>query len=903
MYSWPSNHTQTRGSTRKGNVKGKEKAVVSLDYPVLDTGLLGTATLFEENGRLEWSQVFKNSSRARLKTGNPTDVFPATRPPPWQMPKMRIPQRAEQGANFLRTFLPDIDVPSELIREQLTEDAEELRQFEEFDPYAGNQLETIVLSDTSSLAAFVAFPMGELSRDLNISPLLYSAGLGASFSPSAQPVQTFDTPIRQISAPKSTNVSGKAYLAVRTFGGTTLLRMQTTPQISVEKLAHITSAHTSDQQENLPHITSAHVGDQQVTDVKVSALQAQMTLIDVQGAVYRYDMATETTQIVQHALLPTSSDRFWRLELTENVNTCLVMSEADLVELDFRTQNSSSDVYSAIGNEVLTSIEDYPADQMLRLCSTEQLIWIDRRFTGRPLLSFKHGRSFDRSLEAKTLNFVNQHITTLSSRKNGLMTIYDVARLHGSMSCVQIAPYSLTTPSEGRIQPGQAFLRHPSAPPDSPFTFLRLSEVGSIRAFQLGITDDGVGETPVSWSREVKRLAAQAPHLREETSSLGRQEPPVVDLSPALEHFFRPQREMDDEQAAETLYDLVEKAHSFWQDVDPALDRVLTTYDVLLRSGDEPTTFARADFLTESVIKSARGYRALLQDRISAATLKEGAQWSLDLTDALGRFIPDLADCPDIRTLEERLRRHDLLSEDEGDRSASSLRRETQAREQLALDLTLSRDIFSSRSFLAPTATPTNYRELEAMTKTLSLEDEEPPPMVFGYLQPRFQSKRSASDEDNADKEKKDFIPPGVRLLLKDWQVGANSAEFVYHDPYEGEAEEPRPTPTIKAKAKREVAQSQVEVTEERPTQAPPRIVAASSRVEDALRRPFASQGPPVVPRSPGGSQPVMREAESQAVDSQDVLMPMASTQVLPGAYGGRPAMKKKVVKKRLGGF
>lgn len=70
-------------------------------------------------------------------------------------------------ANFLRTYLPDIDIAGELIREQLSEDAQILRQFQDFDPYVGNQLEAIVQSDSSDQSTFLAFPMGELSRDLS----------------------------------------------------------------------------------------------------------------------------------------------------------------------------------------------------------------------------------------------------------------------------------------------------------------------------------------------------------------------------------------------------------------------------------------------------------------------------------------------------------------------------------------------------------------------------------------------------------------------------------------------------------------------------------------------------------------------------------------------------------------
>jgi hypothetical protein len=64
-------------------------------------------------------------------------------------------------------------------------------------------------------------------------------------------------------------------------------------------------------------------------------------------------------------------------------------------------------------------------------------------------------------------------------------------------------------------------------------TFFRLSEVGSIHAFQLSATD--VGEPSFSWSEDVRRLHIQSAHLREEIGSLGLQEPTEVDMFPAYE--------------------------------------------------------------------------------------------------------------------------------------------------------------------------------------------------------------------------------------------------------------------------------------------------------------------------------------------------------------------------------
>jgi hypothetical protein len=71
MYSWPTNHTQTRKVTlhRKGNAKGKEK-VDQPNYPVLDHGTLVAATLLENNDRLEWTQITRKASKGLTLSSN-----------------------------------------------------------------------------------------------------------------------------------------------------------------------------------------------------------------------------------------------------------------------------------------------------------------------------------------------------------------------------------------------------------------------------------------------------------------------------------------------------------------------------------------------------------------------------------------------------------------------------------------------------------------------------------------------------------------------------------------------------------------------------------------------------------------------------------------------------------------
>lgn len=67
-------------------------------------------------------------------------------------------------ANFLRTYFPDIDITAELVREELSTDAQLTRELEQYDPFLGNVLE---LQHVAPL--FVAFPVGVIGCDLSTS--------------------------------------------------------------------------------------------------------------------------------------------------------------------------------------------------------------------------------------------------------------------------------------------------------------------------------------------------------------------------------------------------------------------------------------------------------------------------------------------------------------------------------------------------------------------------------------------------------------------------------------------------------------------------------------------------------------------------------------------------------------
>lgn len=314
----------------------------------------------------------------------------------------------------------------------------------------------------------------------------------------------------------------------------------------------------------------------------------------------------------------------------------------------------------------------------------------------------------------------------------------------------------------------------------------------------------------------------------------------------------------------------------------------LTRFDIAFRSGEEPTHASRADFLTQSALSSRRGFRALDQGRVPREILIKGAAWYVNLEPLLQRFVPDISG--DVQSIAERLRRYDLVLDDY--RSGSSLRRESEAREQLAVDLVLSRDVYSAQSFAKAETEVTEGDEfVETMsraTEAMTLSETGLPSFHFGYLSP------VPADPGNPAKTADVAptgiaLPPGVRLLLGEWDIGTHPDQYAYQDPYDDQ----RPVATSlifhspsQKYADRDASQSQPTV---------PPVIA------------YSRTGPGISSSQPMSSHLDGRLPDSAGPDAHtDSYLPMSSTQILPGPFGGRlPLGKKKGAggKKRVGGF
>jgi hypothetical protein len=321
----------------------------------------------------------------------------------------------------------------------------------------------------------------------------------------------------------------------------------------------------------------------------------------------------------------------------------------------------------------------------------------------------------------------------------------------------------------------------------------------------------------------------------------------------------------------------------------------LTRFDIAFRSGEEPTHPSRADFLTQSALNSRRGFRALVQGRVPRETLARGAAWHFNLEPFLKRFIPDTAG--DIRLIAERLHKYDLILDDY--RSGSSLRRESEAREELAVDLVLSTDVFSAHPFAKPEAETAEDDKFETMSRAaeaMTLSETEVPSVNFGYLSPLPATCHHATP-DVAETEPNFALPLGVRLLLAEWDTGVHPDRYAYHDPYDDLQQA--------AMSHRLHDPNQKRGAQTMPSQRPPPVTTTAPPVIAHSRTMPMSSSQPETRRLVAGAEDVADFVPALALHP-DSQAPMASTQVERGPFGGRPLAGRKkgaAGKKRMGGF
>ena len=200
----------------------------------------------------------------------------------------------------------------------------------------------------------------------------------------------------------------------------------------------------------------------------------------------------------------------------------------------------------ASGKHILTSIEDLHQDGFLRLCSTNQIFWMDPRMPGKQILAYCHGRQYDRYLATETSNGNSnkgrigiQHelhiniwktlaFTLLKSRNNGLVTVYDVSRSQSNLVFVNAAPYALSngTGLYGKYD-GHGILGH-----NHRSGLVRLSERGGLIYNALAFNSSEEYTPVVEWTTALQELKTTTATFCSDAGPLDFQDRPHVDLGP-----------------------------------------------------------------------------------------------------------------------------------------------------------------------------------------------------------------------------------------------------------------------------------------------------------------------------------------------------------------------------------
>lgn len=908
MEHWPADERhkslpvkkQARG---KGNKKLQVYDAQYWNHPSLDYGTFGGATLMSSDGRLAWTTVVDTSNTRRVTpVGAGRCIFPATRPVNPTPSRLAQWRRIEEGLNFVRTCFPDADFPVELIKAEFQSDERQNRELKVYNPLRGNLI-SIVPSSSTPQTSLILFPVGETSNELNIS-IISGTNSDSTFHAPGHAASKFETPILQISTPNASNSPlkrGTNPVLVRTLSATSLLSIELADESTDFKATREVD------------ILSDDTGGKSVVDAAFSPHDSDIIAVNTSGALYNCSIyqgakAVRRIWLNQVRFENAHGDKFWRL-CPSNQGYFLASSSC-IQHLDFRSSQPTVDLFSTdqLGS-VVTSFDWSEREHLLTISTTSELLWLDNRYPKKTLLSFKHNRAHDRSLSVRAEQLDSGPLTFLSSLKNGLITIYDVSRENDNLIHSHSVPTFL--PHDGDMGASESESAFFVQPDRCTFSLLRLSGQGSLHCQDFAVYRNGMDVLPrrtsgtsCEWSADVQKLAQRAKELQPQYGPLSARHFSELNLRTAYQKIFVTGGATEQAASEGELAVMTDKLSQFWEGANNSDKTMLTLYDVCLDADEEPDEASRADFFAGGIINSNHGYKTLVRNELPVQEIASGAAWSCDFKPFLRRM---------------GLGRVDHLQEMHGALEAFNLsysndvlglfaQQEEESREQLILDLALSSMVFSARPVFIPAA-PIQVDDVESMSlaaKSLTLDDELPE-IQFGYLRPYPKLCINHYPDASRDKDAVAGLaqdvgfssPLGVRLLLREWEVGTDVESYTYHDPYNTEGDDPIAPSREQAHHTAPVATQTTTTTSQRP---PPIVAGFEPR-------------PPSIHVAQNrwgrfGTQPqgfTLQTTDTQYENYHEPSQPsqelMTSTQVLPGPYGGRNAPNKKLVKKRLGGF
>ncbi|WVQ85167.1 hypothetical protein IAT38_007332 [Cryptococcus sp. DSM 104549] len=963
-------HTRTESQEAGDNIGETSKDGVDVRVGTggveLDFGRAGGVGLERRRGRWNWRWATENRNELKYKLGsNATCFFPPTRlpdPPRETRPLKEVITSSVKYAEELclpyeRDGLRDIVTsilleehgvagPSGTSKQPAGAASQSMDEWDgDWQVYRGQTVAVIHNPKARIARTLVAFPVGEVGHDLNISPLLPANVLHIDrrnkfrFAPAAKPIECFPTPILQI-------VSSPVVSTARIDRDATCLVVRVR---TVTHMINVIPSYGYLPPSASPPVTSLCTGqlsyedteNRRHVDVALDPeVWSRVLVVDEGGGVWMWWDEKETKGRTVNKVMnlrkirdKVTEDRnqFFRVAFGTRPGTALVVSSSEAVVIDIDDPaHPTTSLMSLRGQgRSFVSLEKTALQRNSGhtvLITTHEVIWVNEIGRGVPALSWKHnmgGAAHD--LDAALVPSLGKG-TSMVIYSGSQQLAMGLSFSNSSPLRLLTQPYALSVPQHltNIAYLSVDSMRHPTSiiglAPDSAMWCVSLlpdaQEEDAIDDAQA----DGAGKAgkqkkwdlKAIWDDDVETLVGK--DLQSSgVGADGEVQSGVKWKELNLRWAWLEINKLGEEADREGWF-VPNEFERYMREMEATMDHLVTAGDIARDSLDWNLRKRHSHLLSPLPIDPL-AVRSTLE-RFDSLNLSK----YLPIATTLLPTNPVLADCTA------------PLSQGDGPLAATSVffdlldihpnQSNTNSRldtAQLALDLALSQTVFASDNLLPPLP-PQRGRSVQPGNEPapepddlfaraagqLSLNDKEPPKIELKVLLPKAGELDDLDMGEGAGAQAEDRLQGlTARGLMADWKVGEDPAAWSWSTWRGPEEEELGRSSSLRPKAPGlpTIQSTQPSFSHTLPTPrptpsatqpqsfshlVPPTLGVSATPAETPRPRPHQRSSPP--PSMPG-----------VADESQGLMW--ASTQVERGPFGGRLEKKKKTAKKRVGGF
>ncbi|CCJ28522.1 unnamed protein product [Pneumocystis jirovecii] len=354
---------------------------------------------------------------------------------------LNFPSRTLQE-KYLKTNYSDIWVPRDLLRPYIKESGEIISTYNMHDALRGNLLAECQVWDPKNRnlsPKMLCFVSGENSTEISLATIKNYNTTIPRVSEVTKSIFSSKTPIRQVS--NSSIYNGK-YILLRnhTFSALIELIYQPLKCISL-KNASITAVplviienYDTENSEHSDIIFDFSNKNQLVVINK----KGNWSLWNIEG---RYRTIEKSSSNVLEDI--GQNDGWWKMDWGSSSKSIIVSGRRKTGLFDLRDPSKQHLLYSLSNSDNI--LDFWKTSQNLSdffILTTSEVCWLDERQPGKPLLSWKHYRSYDPSLKIIIDEYFGNFNLILYSNINPIKSCYQFS-LKGNLPFSSIFPYEL----------------------------------------------------------------------------------------------------------------------------------------------------------------------------------------------------------------------------------------------------------------------------------------------------------------------------------------------------------------------------------------------------------------------------------------------------------------------------